>query len=93
MGNTSPRIVIERDRLSDNRPVYVARDPALPGCMAHGENVEEAVANLEDARRLYLHDAAPSQPNALVDPGARTHRWSVTFSSSRAVANETLVGR
>jgi predicted RNase H-like HicB family nuclease len=33
---------------------YRASHPELPGCMAHGETPEEALENLEDAKRLYI---------------------------------------
>lgn len=36
--------------------IYLARHPDLPGCMAHGTSVEEAVGNLGEARRLYLSE-------------------------------------
>lgn len=33
---------------------YVALVPSLPGCMSEGDTVEEALANIKDAIRLYL---------------------------------------
>ena len=35
-------------------PCYVARHPELRGCMSHGDTPEQAVANLRDARELYI---------------------------------------
>lgn len=37
--------------------VYVARVPELPGCMAHGHTYEEALANAQDAMRLWIETA------------------------------------
>jgi len=34
----------------------VAKIQELPGCSAHGENEKEALANLEEAQRLWLQD-------------------------------------
>jgi antitoxin HicB len=36
---------------------YTAFHPDLKGCMAVGETREEALANLEEARRLWLETA------------------------------------
>jgi antitoxin HicB len=35
---------------------YSVTVPALPGCFTQGDTVEEAIANAEDAIRLYLED-------------------------------------
>lgn len=42
------------DTTTDGRVVYLARHPELPGCEAHGETPREAIANLAEARELYL---------------------------------------
>jgi predicted RNase H-like HicB family nuclease len=42
------------DSTTDGMPCYRASHPELPGCMAHGETPDEALANLEDAKRLYI---------------------------------------
>jgi predicted RNase H-like HicB family nuclease len=34
----------------------VARIRELPGCSAHGQGEQEALANLEEAQRLWLED-------------------------------------
>ncbi len=33
---------------------YTAYVPSLPGCISEGENVQEALANIEEAIGLYL---------------------------------------
>lgn len=42
---------------SDEDQVYVAEAPELPGCMAHGKSREAALANLNDAIKLWLRAA------------------------------------
>jgi predicted RNase H-like HicB family nuclease len=42
------------DATTDGGVCYLASHPELPGCMAHGDTPDEALRNLEDARRLYL---------------------------------------
>lgn len=37
--------------------VYIARVPELPGCLAHGHTYEEALANAQDAMRLWIETA------------------------------------
>jgi predicted RNase H-like HicB family nuclease len=46
--------VVQDEQLSDGTTVYVASHPDLPGCMAHGDSVSEAIGNLHEARALYL---------------------------------------
>ena len=38
------------DETTDGEPVYVAIVPELPGCIAHGDTVEEALEWLESAK-------------------------------------------
>lgn len=35
---------------------YVASVPALPGCVSQGDNRGEALANIQEAIKLYLED-------------------------------------
>jgi predicted RNase H-like HicB family nuclease len=42
---------------SEEDRVYVAEAPELPGCMAHGKTRETALANLNDAMRLWIKTA------------------------------------
>ena len=37
-----------------NAPCFLARHPELPGCLSQGDTPEEAIANLRDARELYI---------------------------------------
>lgn len=42
---------------SDEDQVYIADIPELPGCMAHGDSHESALANAKDAMALWLETA------------------------------------
>ena len=37
--------------------VFVAEVPELPGCMAHGDSQESALANVQDAIQLWIDTA------------------------------------
>ncbi len=51
--------IVERDETTTGGFVYLARDPNLPGCMAHGGTVDEAIVNLNEARELYCSAGSP----------------------------------
>ena len=38
------------DETTDSEPIYVAVVPEMPGCIAHGDTVEEALEWLESAK-------------------------------------------
>ncbi len=42
---------------SDEDQVFVAEVPELPGCMAHGETQEIALANAQEATQLWIETA------------------------------------
>ncbi len=42
------------DQTTDGEPVYVAVIPEMPGCSAHGDTVEEALAWLESAKADHI---------------------------------------
>jgi len=35
--------------------------PSLPGCMSHGDTVDEALANVREAIELYVEDMPPEE--------------------------------
>ena len=43
---------------SDEDGLFVAEVPELPGCMAHGDTQEIALANAKDAMQLWVDTAA-----------------------------------
>jgi len=50
--------------------VFIAEVPELPGCMAHGETQEAALANVKDAMRLWL-DTAQEFGDPIPEPRGR----------------------
>lgn len=46
---------------------YTAIVPALPGCISEGNTRDEALANIQEAVRLYLE---PVEDDAVHSPGA-----------------------
>jgi antitoxin HicB len=50
---------------------YTALHPDLRGCVAVGETPEEALANLEEARRFWM-EVAHERGDEIPLPGART---------------------
>ncbi len=48
---------------SNEDNAYIAEAPELPGCMAHGESYEAALANVKEAIALWIETA-----NAYGDP-------------------------
>jgi predicted RNase H-like HicB family nuclease len=36
---------------------YTVYVPSLPGCISEGDTIEEALANIKEARELYLEPA------------------------------------
>lgn len=46
--------IVKLDEATDGTFTYLAYHPDLDGCMSHGDTAEEALANLENARRLYI---------------------------------------
>jgi predicted RNase H-like HicB family nuclease len=43
---------------------YTVRVPALPGCVSEGDSRDEALANIEEAIRLYLEPIEDDDPTA-----------------------------
>ncbi|MDP2167251.1 MAG: type II toxin-antitoxin system HicB family antitoxin [Thermodesulfovibrionales bacterium] len=46
--------VVLSDQYTDGAPCFMAMHPQLPGCMSHGDTIEEAIQNLAEARREYI---------------------------------------
>jgi len=42
---------------SEEDKVFIAEVPELPGCMAHGENEENALGNVKEAIQLWIKTA------------------------------------
>jgi len=55
---------------SDEDHVFIAEVPELPGCMAHGDTQESALANVKDAMHLWL-DTARGLGRTVPEPRGR----------------------
>lgn len=42
---------------SNEDNAFIAEVPELPGCMAHGDSQEDALANIKEAMRLWVETA------------------------------------
>jgi predicted RNase H-like HicB family nuclease len=56
------RVILE----PSNEGGYTALVPALPGCITEGDTREEALANVEEAVRLYLEPVEDDSDLVLV---------------------------
>lgn len=55
---------------SEEDGVFIAEVPELPGCMAHGDSSESALANAKDAIQLWL-DTAMEFGDLIPEPKGR----------------------
>ena len=65
-------VAVREDRTTDGGVCFVALHPDLRGCMSHGASVGEAVANLAEAKRLFIETMlesglSPAPPSAAVE--------------------------
>jgi predicted RNase H-like HicB family nuclease len=49
-------VEVMKDKTTTGEDVFLAKNPQLYGCMAQGATIEEAIANLADARLDYIED-------------------------------------
>ncbi len=49
---------------------FIAEVPELPGCMAHGDTQEDALASIKEAMRLWL-DTAREFGDSIPEPRGR----------------------
>lgn len=53
---------------------YVVLVPDLPGCMTQGETLDEALANIEEARELWIETVYTSGKQAISLPSQLEHK-------------------
>lgn len=82
-------IQVEEDTTTGGGICYVARHPDLPGCMSHGTSLEEAIANLEEAKRLFIESMLESGLYP-PPPSASVKSWTVTTPESYRIEGKTL---
>ena len=54
---------------SESDRIFIAEIPELPGCMAHGETQETALANIKEAMQLWI-DTAKEFGDPIPEPQA-----------------------
>lgn len=78
------------DTLTNGEAVVLLKNPELPGCRAHGATINEATANLKEARTEYIYslleDALP-----VPYPRVIASRTGVDVDATR-VFKEVVVG-
>jgi len=91
------------DVCTDGTQCYLASHPELPGCMSHGDTIEEAVHNLNEARRLYIRSllkrnlavplpqGMPGSSNLAEPRIDQRVEWLVVSASSRAPRKSPLL--
>jgi len=62
---------------TDGSICYMARHPELPGCMSHGDTPEEAAANLEEAKELYIKTLLKKGEDVPLPKISSTVTWQV----------------
>src|SRR5664279_6597153 len=77
-----------RDTLTNGEIVILAKNPELPGCMAHGMTRDEAIASLRDARTEYIYSLLEDDLPVPFPRGNTTN----TVSKNTAVENRVVVG-
>lgn len=66
-------LVLDRDQGG-----YFARHPDLPGCTAEGESPQEAVANLDESRRLWI-EARLEGGYSIPEPASEEYRGRISL--------------
>jgi len=80
---------IARDETVDGKMVFLAVHPELPGCMAQGENVEEAIASLKEVTLDYIVGLMEDRiPIPLPSGKIKTTNYSI---SSETTGNKSFL--
>lgn len=66
------------DQSTEGSMCYVALHPELPGCMSHGDSPEEAIANLLEAKELYIKTLLEKGQNIPLPKFSTTAIWEVS---------------
>jgi len=81
--NSPYSIEVSPDQTSEGLLCYLARHPELPGCMSHGQTPDEAIANLIDARRVYI-EVLLEKNQQIPLPQASSIIWEIVEGEERA---------
>jgi predicted RNase H-like HicB family nuclease len=72
------------DVTTEGDPCFLARHPELPGCMSHGWTPEEALANLNEARDLYIESLLEDgvEPPLPAQRAQRSAVWRISVRTA-----------
>jgi antitoxin HicB len=79
LGSYPYELVLDRDQGG-----YFARHPDLPGCTAEGESPQEAVANLDESRRLWI-EARLEGGYPIPEPAKEEYRGRISLRIPRSL--------
>ncbi len=77
-----------RDTLTNGEVIILAQHPELPGCIAHGATLEQALSNLREARTEYIYSLLTDK---LAVPYPRAEATSTTVSGDYVGFEEKVV--
>jgi predicted RNase H-like HicB family nuclease len=77
------------ESLTNGDIVIVARNPELPGCLAHGTTHDEAITNLSEARTEYIYSLLE---DGLPVPLPRGNVINTVVSNNTVIERKTVVG-
>lgn len=84
------------EQCTDGSFCYRAYHPELPGCMSHGTTPEEAIANLAEAKRLYIEillekgQPIPKPQTILTGTAYQGAIWTVIDMASSVEEEENI---
>ena len=78
-------LITSVDTLSTGEKVYVVSNPALPGCLAHGQTLSQALRELVEARTAYIYYLLVDKLD-VPEPGGAT---TTTTTSSEQIMRYT----
>lgn len=90
--NLSYAVEVVPDECTDGSLCYRASHPELPGCTSHGDTPEEAVENLEDAKRLYIETLLEKGLEIPLPQARASVVWTVVGLRSREPMQAQLPG-
>lgn len=86
---------IMKDKTTNGEDVFLAKNPDLYGCMAQGATIEEALANLADARLDYIEallEEGESVPDVSSPPIYTTGESETVLTIEQTVEGESEEG-
>ncbi len=86
--NLNYSIEVVPDRTTDGLLCYRAYHPELPGCMSHGETPEEAIANLTEARKIYIKVLLEKNQSIPLPKSSSMVLWAVIDVGSYEIEEE-----